>query len=137
MNNDAENELTKFEAFLADTDNQTKEETLAELADNGVNAQEFLKQIQMVVREGYSKRLKEIAEREASAQSAVGRARFGDVVNMSRETMLAVFERLRAGDFGEDLREATFGRCRNRQTKELSDEELRSWLEDISDIPNE
>ena len=62
MNNDAENDLAKFEAFLADTDNQTKEETLGELADQGVKTAEFFTQIQMVVREGYSKRLKEIAE---------------------------------------------------------------------------
>jgi hypothetical protein len=36
------------------------------------------------------------------------------------------------GVFGVKLQQAAMARCRNHQGKDLSEEELRSWLEDIS-----
>jgi hypothetical protein len=132
MNNDAENDTAKFEAFLADTDNQTKEEALAELASHGVHTEEFLKKIQMVVREGYSKRLKEIAEQERAVCSKKCQT-FRE--NMStREAMLLLIQKLKAGEFGPALQQATGARWRNKEADHVTDEELRSWLEDIADM---
>ena len=134
MNNDAENELAKFEAFLADPDNQTKEETLAELASHGVRTEEFLKSVQMVVREGYSKRLKETAESEQAAAAAKRRNLFGDIKSKTRDELLAIFAGLSAGDYGQGFCEAARARCRNKEAGQLTDDELRTWLEDVSDM---
>jgi hypothetical protein len=136
MNNDAENKLAKFEAFLADTDNQTKEETLAELASHGVRTEEFLKEVQMVVREGYSKRLKQIAEQERAEACSEKPKVFGEIMSLPREAMLLLIQKLKAGEFGPELQQATGARWRNKEADHVTDEELRSWLEDIADMTN-
>ena len=80
--------------------------------------------------------LRRAAEQEqASRTSAPGF--LGQLTTMSRDAMLAVFERVANGDFGTKYSTAALARCRNKDASGLTDEELRSWLEDIGDVLGE
>ena len=72
---------------------------------------------------------------EAAARRASSNPDFlTNIATMPRDTMLACFEQIRSGVFGDAYRSIALARCRNKEAAELTDEELRSWLADIGDI---
>ena len=133
-NND---DLNRLEGFLACTDNQTKAEAMADLAFRGVNPSTFKARVAEVVRKGYQSQVKlaaQVAKKDASGRAT---RRFGDLVSKSFADLNAIFERIRAGEFGAGCQEAALARCRNMQSDDPSEAELRSWLEDISTLDDQ
>ena len=127
--------LDELEAFLLD-DSLSKKDAVKELRMQGVNTEALFDRVQRIVQEGYSAQLRRAAEQEqASRTSAPGF--LGQLTTMSRDAMLAVFERVANGDFGTKYSTAALARCRNKDASGLTDEELRSWLEDIGDVLGE
>jgi hypothetical protein len=127
--------LDNLEAFLID-DSLSKKDAVKELRLQGVNTEALFDRVQRIVRDGYSTQLRLAAEQEqASRASAPGF--LANLPTMSRDAMRAVFERVASGDFGPEYRTAALARCRNKDASGLTDEELRSWLEDISDMLGE
>lgn len=131
---DKDRSLDDLEALLAGGDDETKQETISELRRSGVDTTQFFSRIRQVVQNGYSKQLRSLAEREMKETFAARAAFFGQLKDMTRDKMLAIFGELQQGAFGAGYQQAALARCRNREASELSDEELRSWLEDIGDI---
>lgn len=129
-------DLQKLEAFLLETESQTREEALEELASHGVDVHRLEERVSAIVRQGYAAALKKLAAEQQ--QETVSRPSwFSDLPRMSREAMLALFERINGGEFGEECRSLAMQRCRNRSTSDLTDEEIRSWLEDVGDLLGE
>lgn len=126
--------LNRLEQFLAETEHQTKEEALAELASQGVDVAAFKTRISGVVRKGYQQQAKQAARSARAAASEKTNRRFGNLFNKSLEELLAIFEKIQAGDFGSGFQQAALARCRNLQNSPPSETELRSWLEDISEM---
>lgn len=77
-----------------------------------------------------------LAARERE-QSNSRPAFLGTIATMSRQAMLDCFKKLRRGDFGDKYRDLALARCRNKDASELTDEELRSWLEDVGQVLGE
>lgn len=131
-----ETPLEKFEQALASHDNETKEQTITNLRAKGINTDALIAKVRATVQKGYSTKLKEIAERE-KAQASQKPNRFENLATLTREAMLQLVEQLRSGAMGAGFQQAVVARCRNKQPTELTEEELRSWLEDLGELPDD
>ena len=129
--------LSRLEQFLANTETQTKDEALAELASRGVNTTTFKARVAETVRKGYQHQVKLAAQAARQDASQKVSRRFGDLLGKPLSELKAIFERIRAGEFGADCQQAALARCRNLQSDNPSEAELRSWLEDISMLDNQ
>jgi hypothetical protein len=128
--------LEKLEQALASHDNETKEQTIANLRAKGINTDALIAKVRATVQKGYSTKLKEIAEREKS-QTSQKPNRFGNLATLTREAMLQLVEQLRSGARGAGFQQAVVARCRNKQPTELTEDELRTWLEDLGELPDD
>jgi len=133
-NND---DLSRLEQFLANTEKQTKEDALDELAARGVNTTAFKARVAETVRKGYQHQVKLAAQAARQDASRKVARRFGDLVGKPLSELKAIFERIRAGEFGAGCQQAALARCRNLQNDNPSEAELRSWLEDISTLDDQ
>jgi hypothetical protein len=122
--------LEDLEAMFVDNEHQSKAEALLELQSHAVDAEQFLGRVKRTVQDGYRRQLRLLAVQQQAAQSTAPSFLAG-TAGMSRAVMLEVFEKIRSGGFGAEYREAALARCRNKDATELTDEELRSWLEDV------
>jgi hypothetical protein len=131
--NTPDKRLVKLENLLASNEEQPKTETIAELRSVGIDTAQFFSRIKKLVQVGYTDQLRAAAQQQQEKERALPHF-LDQLAAMSREAMLAVFAQLQGGAFGTQYQEAALARCRNKDTSLLSDEELRSWLEDIGDI---
>jgi hypothetical protein len=122
--------MERLDLFLADTEGQSKEAVADELKAQGTDVTAFLGDVNALVRKGYQGSLKEIAANEREAVVRSRKTRFAGLAG-TKEQMLLLVARLQRGDFGINLRERAVARCRNQDPATLSEEDLRSWLEDI------
>jgi len=127
-------DLNRLEQFLAATEHQTKEEALAEMASQGVDVPAFKARVADVVRKGYQQQVKLAVQAARANASKKTNRRFGDLPSKPLAELIAIFERIRIGEFGAGCQQAALARCRNLQDSPPSETELRSWLEDISTI---
>ena len=115
-------------ALLEDT-NLTEAELRQKLSGEGVDVDGFLKRFDATFRKSIQARAKqEAVEAKARAFAARG-SLFGRIVE-TRENLLALVQEAIAGRFGAEV----MARCRNKDPNEMSDNELRSWLEDIEKL---
>lgn len=126
--------LSRLEQFLANSETQTKDEAIEELASRGVNMNAFKARVAETVRKGYQLQVKLAAQAVRHGASQKGSRRFGDLIGKPLSELKAIFERIRAGEFGVGCQQAALARCRNLQSDDPSESELRSWLEDISTL---
>jgi hypothetical protein len=112
---------------ILDNSHLTAEELRKNLADEGVNVEKFLDRVNSTFRKGLQAQAKQQAVQAKEAARATRGSIFGDLGHKSRSELLSVFKQLAAGVFGTELT----ARCRNKNAEEMTDEELRSWLEDI------
>ena len=96
----------------------------------------FFSRVQKTVDAGYSKQLQRLSADQQSEHRAPP-SFLSDLADMTRDSMLDCFQRLRSGEFGVQYKEAALARCRNKDATELTDDELRSWLDDVGDIIGE
>lgn len=127
-----EENLNRLEEFLTATAPQTKEEALDELTAQGVDVAAFKTRVAGVVRKGYQHQVKLAAQAARADASTKTNRRFGDLMGKGLAELVAVFERIRSGEYGVGCQQAALARCRNLQDAPTSETELRSWLEDIS-----
>jgi hypothetical protein len=123
--------LENLDLFLADTEGQTTEEIAKELKDQGVDVEEFLSKVKSVVRKGYQGQVRAAAATERQAAIQRVRGRFGDLATKTKEELLSLITAIQAGAFGATLSTTAVARFRNRNNTSLSEEDLRSWLEDL------
>ncbi len=128
--------LEKLEQALASHDNETKEQTIANLKTKGINTDALMAKVRATVQKGYSSKLKVMAERE-QRQILQKPNRFGNLATLTREAMLQLVEQLRSGTRGAGFQQAIVARCRNKQPADLTEDELRTWLEDLGELPDD
>ena len=127
--------LQKLEEFFADTDNEPVADLLKELRAQGIDTERFSRRVNDTVEAAYSAGLRALAANEQQPSSSP--SFITAAASKTREAMLALFEQLREGTFGAQYQQAALARCRSKAAQELTDEELRSWLEDIGDTLGE
>lgn len=103
------------------------------LSDEGVDVKRFLAGANEAFRKGLQSGMKAKAA-HAKARSAVLKGSvFGNLKGMIRTDLLALCQAASAGQYGTAIR----ARCRNKNAEAMTDEELRSWLEDIERLNEE
>ena len=123
-----------LEALLLDDSDLSEAELRADLEAQGVDVDGFLTRFSTSVRTNIQQQAKLAARSARAAASEKTNRRFGNLFNKSLEELLAVFKKIQAGDFGSGSQQAALARCRNLQNSPPSETELRSWLEDISEM---
>ena len=132
MNKNHQKALRALDALLADDADMSVAELRAELTAQGVNVDEFLVRFSKTVRQGYQRRIRLAAEAATTKARAEKSSLFGDLTRKTKAELLAIREQVMNGVFGAVLQTTANARCRNQQGTEVSENELRSWLEDLS-----
>jgi len=130
MKNKYRKALENLDMFLADTQGDSGNTVSEQLQAEGVNVERFLSDLNDIVRKGYQKSLRDISSEEREAIQLRASSRFGGLTQ-TKEQMLKLVARVQRGEFGEALSQRAIARCRNQDPAKLSEEDLRSWLEDI------
>jgi hypothetical protein len=133
MSNNYKKAVRNLDAWLAEDSEQPVEALRQELCEQGVNVDAFLARFETVVRKGLQHQMKAEADREQRDAEAKPRHRFGDLTTKTRVELERLFESVRLGVFGDHLKSAALARCCNHTGEQVSETELRSWLEDISE----
>lgn len=132
MSKDTQKSIQALEAVLLDDSDLSTAELRADLEAQGVDVDAFLARFSTTVRASVQRQAKLAAQTARLDASQKKNRRFGGLLGKPMAELLAIFERIRAGDFGVGLQQAAVGRCRHLQGGSPSETELRSWLEDIS-----
>lgn len=132
MNRNHHKALQALDALLVDDADMSVTELRAELETQGINVDEFLSRFSKTVRQGYQRRVHLEAEVATATAQAAKSNLFGDLTQKPKAELLAIRDQVINGFFGTVLQNTAIARCRNQQGEEVSEIELRSWLEDIS-----
>lgn len=135
QDNRNDSSMDRFEDFLLE-DDLTTEEVMRSLRRMGVKADDIVERLHGVVQKCYSEQLKLEVQREQEQLTVVPNF-LKDLASMPKAAMLAVFQRLSGGEFGSQYQSAALARCRNGSPDSLTEDELRSWLEDVGTICGE
>lgn len=120
------------EAVL-DNSHLSAAELQKKLSEEGVDVKRFLAGADEAFRKGLQRGMKAKAA-QAKARSAVLKGSlFGDLGGKVRAELLALCQAASLGQYGAPIR----ARCRNKNAEAMTDEELRSWLEDIERLSEE
>src|SRR5262249_40706229 len=131
MNQHNDETFHGLEAFLLDDSDMTVEELRSDLTNFGINVDAFLTNFSKIVSKGYRSQLRMAAESAAQALRNKASDVFGDLNKKTFAELDALFRQIREGAFGDRLQNAVLARCRNDKGN-VSETELRSWLEDIA-----
>ena len=131
MSKKIEKALRSLEAIISDDSEMSVEELRSDLSEQGVDVEKFLGRFGAAVRDGYQQRLRRSAEEAAHSRVTTPRP-FGELAGKTRAELERIVAQIREGLFGAVFQQADVARCRNQQSNNLSDTELRSWLEDIA-----
>jgi hypothetical protein len=116
-----------LEEAVLDNSHMSATELETKLTGQGVDVNKFLAGADAAFRKGLQRGMKAKAA-HAKARSAVLRGSvFGDLGGKLRADLLALCQAASVGQYGTAIR----ARCRNKNAEAMTDEELRSWLEDI------
>jgi hypothetical protein len=124
--------LKNLDKLLLDDVGETPAEVRRRLEQEGVNVKELVARVKAAAGEAYRQQLAAEAKREEVESSRVKGRVFGNLVGVGREKLLELVEAAAGGAFGP----VAMARCRNQKPGDLSEEDLRTLLEDIeSTIP--
>jgi|GEM_PF-1713297 hypothetical protein len=132
MSKDNQKSVIALEALLLDDSDLSTADLRADLEAQGVDVDAFLNRFSTTVKTSIQRQAKQAAQVARVEASQKKSQRFGDLLDTPMSEMVAIFERIRAGEFGAGFQQAAMARCRNLKDSHPSETELRSWLEDIS-----
>lgn len=135
MSDKQEPTLDNLEDFMC-SEQLSKVDAIKFLKEHGVDTTAFFEAIEATVQQGYSKQLREIAEQQKAAR-AIAPETLAKIGSMTRQAMLSFFEDLTRGQFGQGYQSAALARCRNKSPSDFTDEELRTWIEDVQELLGE
>ena len=119
--------LKNLDKVLFDDAGETPAEVRQRLEAEGVDVKGLVGRVKAAAAEAYRERLvAESRQAQVEASKAKGKV-FGNLVGLGREKLLELIQTAANGGFGP----ATTARCRNQKPEQLSNEDLRTLLEDI------
>jgi hypothetical protein len=132
MKDDPIQTVRRLEDSLIETSGESTADLRKELEATGVDVNRFLTRLRGVVRKGYQHQMRLQSEATtARANSAVGSI-FGDLTSLAGAQLRELMAKVLGGGYGSVVQSAA--RCRNYEGNELTDDELRSWLQDIEKL---
>jgi hypothetical protein len=110
---------------------KTHQEVLEELKGHGVDTEAFMQRARAAAKKGLEVQYERL---DGSAKLQRLKGKFANLAAMSREGLEDLVESVRIGECGEDAQRlvAAYHRGSRRNASAVSDEELRSLLEDIA-----
>jgi hypothetical protein len=127
MNTDYRKAAKKLRDAVSDNSHMSAAELRTKLTEEGVDVGQFLTRVDVAFRRGLQEGVRQQSA-QAKARAAVLKGTlFGSLVGKTREALVALYEAATAGNYGSEA----MARCRNKNAEALTDDELRSWLEDI------
>ena len=131
MKKDYQNTARAINALLEDDSDLSVDDLKAELASQGVDVDGFLARFSSTVRKGCQAQIGRAAICSANELRGKRTNLFGDLGSKALAELIAIKNKVLSGEFGPGLENAA--RCRNlKEGTEISESELRSWLEDLS-----
>ena len=127
MSDDHVKMLKSLDKVLFDDAGETPAEIRQRLEAEGVDVNGLVARMKSAMGEAYRLRLVDEAKRAQVETSKSKGKVFGKLVGVSRQKLLEFLEAATAGQYGEGI----MARCRNQNPEGLSDEDLRTLLEDI------
>jgi hypothetical protein len=119
--------LKNLDKVLFDDGGETPAEVRQRLEMEGVDVKALVARVKGAAGEAYRQHLTAKAK-SAQAEAAKSKGKvFGDLVGIGREKLLELIHAAARGDYGG----VVMARCRNQNPEALSDEDLRTLLEDI------
>ena len=119
--------LKNLDKVLLDDVEETPAEIRKRLETEGVDVNGVLARVKAAAGEAYRQRL---AAEARQAQVTTSKARgkvFGNLIGVGRAQLLDLIQAAASGSYGQ----VAMARCRNQKPDELSEEDLRTLLEDI------
>jgi hypothetical protein len=119
--------LKNLDKVLFDDAGETPAEVRQRLEAEGVDVKGLVARVKVAAGEAYRQRLAaEAKQAQVEASKSQGKV-FGNLVGLGREKLLELIQAASSGNYGQ----VAMARCRNQKPEELSDEDLRTLLEDI------
>ncbi len=127
MSEDHVKMLKDLDKVLFNDAGETPAEIRQRLEAEGADVNGLVARVKDALGAAYRQRLiAEAKKAQAEASKSKGKV-FGDLVGISRQKLLEFLQAAASGQYGE----AIMARCRNQNPEGLSDEDLRTLLEDI------
>ena len=118
---------------VLDDSHMSAAELRKKLSDEGVDVNKFLAKADEAFRKGLQQGVKAQATQAKARAAVLKGSLFGQLTGKVRSELLALHQAAQMGQYGA----ATRARCRNKNAEEMTDDELRSWLEDIERLSRE
>jgi len=119
--------LKNLDKVLFDDAGETPAEVRQRLEAEGVDVKGLVARVKAAAAEAYRERL--VAEaRQAQVEASKTKGKiFGNLVGLGREKLIELIQAAASGGYGP----VATARCRNQKPDQLSDQDLRTLLEDI------
>ena len=119
--------LKNLDKVIFDDAGETPAQVRQRLEAEGVDVKGLVSRVKAAAGEAYRQRLAaEAKQAQVEAGKSKGRV-FGNLVGLGREKLLELIHAAANGGYGP----LATARCRNQKPEELSEEDLRTLLEDI------
>lgn len=116
-----------LDKILFDDVGETPAEVRQRLEREGVDVKALVARVKMAAGTAYRELLTEEAKQEQSRTAKSKGQIFGNLVGLGRDKLLELIDAAARGQFGAEV----MARCRNQDAEKLSEDDLRTLLEDI------
>ncbi|MCC7519899.1 MAG: hypothetical protein IT578_12040 [Verrucomicrobiae bacterium] len=119
--------MKHLDTLLFDETEEAPAEVRKRLEAEGIDVKGLVARVKAVAGEAYREHLTAEAQHARSTRAQAKGKVFGNLVGLGREKLLELIRAAASGQYGQ----AAMARCRNQDTAGLSDEDLRTLIEDI------
>jgi hypothetical protein len=127
MSNEDAELVKNLDRLLFEDSGEKPEEVRRRLEVEGVNVKGLIARVKAAASDAYREALREEATQEQDRLKQKKGSIFGNLAGLGREKLVELIQAVQAGEYGKEV----MARCRNQQPEELSETDLRSFLEDI------
>lgn len=119
--------LKNLDRLLFDDAGETPEDVRGRLESEGVDVNALIARVTSAAGAAYREALIDQAKEEETRRRQSRGSVFGNLAQLSREKLLELVRAAEAGQYGG----AIMARCRNQKVQDLSETDLRTFLEDL------
>jgi len=137
MKNTSHEKLRRVLEAISDNREMSDDDIKKDLIANGVNIDAFLSRVKQTVRHGLQAKIKEQMAQAQESRQIKNSPILNEVASWTREKCLEFLDSARRGVSCNHGQQQVALAFRNRQDSEMSDDELRSCIQDIVSLSNE
>lgn len=127
MSDESSDLIRNLDRLLFENTGETAADVRSRLEAEGVDVDGLVSRVKRAAGEAYRRTLTEAAEHERVRMAQAVGSVFGDLAKLARQELVELVRAAAAGRYGADV----MARCRNQQAENLSEDDLRTLLQDI------